>query len=313
LIYFYQMKKTLFILLLGPAWFLGFSATSFLWPGQFGETKIPPAAEILILSSGPDSAIAARDLFPDALENEIIINRTGYTISYNCTYNIANWVAWELTANETKAKVRRKNNFKPDPMLEACHVVPADYNRSGYDKGHLAPSADMCWSVQAMEESFYMTNMAPQKPRFNRGMWKRLEDQTRDWAVENKTIFIVTGPVLKSGLAVIGKNRISVPEAFFRVILDFSEPQVKGIAFIMDNKRLTGSLAEFAVSIDSVERLTGLDLFYSLPDDMEAMIEASFNPNKWLWNGKPFRRGEEEPNSQLIFRSPNNFQYRGTR
>ena len=242
----------------------------------------------------PDSAFSVQALFPAAIENEIIINRTGYSISYNCAFNIANWVSYELTGEETKPMVKRKNNFKPDPLLDSCNVVPDDYARSGYDKGHLAPSADMCWSAQSMEESFYMTNMAPQKPRFNRGIWKRLEDQTRDWAVENKTVFVVTGPVLKQGLAVIGENRISVPGSFFRVVLDFTGPEIKGIAFIMANKRLSGPLKNFAVSIDSVEKLTGLDLFYSLPDDTETALEGALNPDAWFLKGKSLKNEEDD-------------------
>lgn len=241
-----------------------------------------------------DSVISPGQLFPAAIEHEIIISRTGYTISYNCEFNIANWVAYELTADETKSRVKRKNNFKPDPMLDSCNTTPDDYAHSGYDKGHLAPSADMCWSLQTMEESFYMTNMAPQKPRFNRGIWKRLEDQSRDWAVENKSVFIITGPVLENNLTVIGNNGISVPVYFFRVILDFSEPDIKGIAFIMANKRLPGNIKEFAVSIDSVERLTSLDFFYSLPDEVETTIEYSYDIRKWLWNGKTIKPEDEE-------------------
>jgi endonuclease G, mitochondrial len=288
------MKKTLiqiFLLLSGP---LVFSFPHFIAEDQIDTLSNLTVADHGSLQKSSDSVISDQAFLPLVIENEIRINKAGYSISYNCHFNIANWVAWELTAEETKPKVRRKNHFKPDPELDSCRVMPGDYARSGFDKGHLAPSADMCWSLQAMEESFYMTNMAPQKPRFNRGIWKRLEDQTRDWAVENNSVYIVTGPILREGLPTIGHNLISVPEFFYRVIVVVREPEVKGIAFIMANKRLTGALTDFAVSIDSVETLSGIDFFSSFPDGLEVNIEQSFNPADWLWNGKELKRDDEE-------------------
>lgn len=284
----------LFSVLLLLSGFLAFSSPQIIAEDQIDTLSNSSVPDTIRLLAASDSIVSSKTFLPSAIENEIHITKTGYSISYNCDFNIANWVAYELSAEETKSKVKRKNNFKPDPMLDSCQVVPGDYARSGFDKGHLAPSADMCWSLQTMEESFYMTNMAPQKPRFNRGIWKRLEDQTRDWAVENDSVYIVTGPVLKDGLPTIGKNHITVPEYFFRVILDLSEPQLKGIAFLMANKRLTGDLTDFAVSIDSVERLTGIDFFYGLPDNIESTIEQSLNPIDWLWNGRELKLEEEE-------------------
>jgi endonuclease G, mitochondrial len=292
------MKKTIIQFLFLLVFHAAFSVPQISDPDQFVRTGTPVVGDTIHQSSKADFVISARILFPAAIENEVLIDKTGYSVSYNCDFNIANWVAYELTRDETRSKVKRKNNFIADPMLSSCLVVPDDYIRSGYDKGHLAPSADMCWSLLTMKESFYLTNMAPQKPRFNRGMWKRLEDQTRDWATENDSVFIVTGPVLKTGLPTIGSNRISVPEAFYKVIFDFSGPEVKGIAFVMANKRLTGAVSEYAVSIDSVEKLTGLDLFYNLPDDTESFIESTINIKDWLWNGKALKNDDEEDDEE---------------
>lgn len=241
----------------------------------------------------PDSVFPGQSLFPAAFLNEIILRKTAYTVSYNCRYNLANWVAYTLTAAHTRPLVKRKNNFAADPALGFCTVVPGDYARSGYDKGHLAPSADMCWSATTMNESFYMTNMTPQKPRFNRGIWKRLEDQVRDWAVENDSVFVITGPVPDSAMRTIGKDSVSVPPAFFKVIVDLKGPELKGIAFVMANKRLTGNLTQYAVTIDSVETITGIDFFASLPDDEEVRLESTLNLLDWLWNGKPLKPEDE--------------------
>ncbi|NTW25207.1 MAG: DNA/RNA non-specific endonuclease [Lentimicrobium sp.] len=288
------MKKILIQILLLLPGLLVFSSPQFIAGDQTDTLSNPSGADTGSLLINPDSVNSTQVFLPTAIANELRIDKAGYSISYNCYFNIANWVAWELTAEETRSKVKRKNHFKPDPMLDSCKVVPGDYARSGFDKGHLAPSADMCWSLQAMEESFFMTNMAPQKPRFNRGIWKRLEDQSRDWAVENNSVYIITGPILREGLPTIGNNKVSVPEYFYRVIMDISEPEVKGIAFVIANKRLSGALTDFAVSIDSVETLTGLDFFSSLPDALEVNIEQSFNPVDWLWNGKELKTEEEE-------------------
>lgn len=251
-----------------------------------GDTLFQPSDSIYVIASG--------SLLPSFESHEILIHKTGFAIAYNCSYRSARWVAYMLEAEETKAKVRRKNHFIADTLPDSCLVVPEDYKRSGYDKGHLAPSADLCWSLQTMQESFCMTNMSPQKPRFNRGMWKKLEDQVRDWAVDNDSVYIVTGPVLGPGLPVIGLSRICIPEFFYKVILDFSGPEVKAIAFVMANKRLTGELSEYAVSVDSVESLTGLDLFSVLPDSTELLVESSVNLQAWLWNGKALRIEDEE-------------------
>ncbi|MCX6244670.1 MAG: DNA/RNA non-specific endonuclease [Bacteroidetes bacterium] len=167
-----------------------------------------------------------------AKPNEIILHYTGYILSYNQTYNIANWVAYELTKEETTPTVQRSNLFVPYPLLRPESVSNADYKNSGFDRGQLAPSADMCFSEQTMEESFYLSNMSPQEPSFNRGIWAKLEGQVRQWAIDDKAVYVVTGTVLTKGLPTIGYDRITVPRYFYKVILDYTEPEIKGIGFI---------------------------------------------------------------------------------
>ena len=212
-----------------------------------------------------------------------IIKHTGYFLSFNSPCRIANWVAYELTAEETVAVVKRNDRFIPDPLLSSGTVSNADYKGSGYDRGHLAPSADMCYSYQTMAESFYLSNMAPQVPGFNRGIWSKLEAQVRQWAVDDKAVYVVTGMVLTKGLPTIGNNRITVPALFYKVILDYTEPDIKGIAFIMPNQGSQEPLQHFAVTIDSVERVTGTDFFYQLPDEQEQVIEGAIDLSQWSW------------------------------
>lgn len=111
-----------------------------------------------------------------------ILKRKGYTLSYNADYKTPQWVAWELTKKETKGKEGRTNKFLPDPNVRGAKAYTGDYTKSGYDRGHMAPAADMKWSKQAMEESFYMSNICPQNPNLNRGDWNDLEEKSRQWA-----------------------------------------------------------------------------------------------------------------------------------
>jgi endonuclease G len=220
---------------------------------------------------------------PKTRPNDQIIKHTGYTLSYNSTYNIANWVAYELTAAETRAVVKRNNKFIPDPLLKAGKASNEDYKGTGYDRGHLAAAADMCYSNQTMVESFYLSNMTPQVPSFNRDIWKRLEGQVRQWAVDDSAIYVVTGTVLTPGLQTIGYDRITIPTYFYKVILDYRQPNPKGIGFIIPNQGSPESIKHFAVTIDSVEKVTGTDFFYQLPEDQQRIIESTIDLSKWNW------------------------------
>jgi endonuclease G len=221
---------------------------------------------------------------PKTNPSDIIITHTGYSLLYNETHEQANWVAYELTKEETTKIVDRTNKFMVDPLVKTGTANDNDYAGSGYDKGHLAPAADMGWSSTTMTESFYYSNMSPQEPGFNRGVWKRLEELVRTWAIENNSIYIVTGPVLIAGLPTIGVNKVSVPKYFYKVILDYNEPSIKGIGFIMTNTSSGEPLQTFAVTIDSVENLTGIDFFPLLPDDQEKKIESTLCTSCWSWN-----------------------------
>ena len=218
-------------------------------------------------------------------KKEQIIYHTGFTLSYNETHEQASWVAYELTANELIKKVNRSNNFKKDPKVKTVSALPSDYLRSGYDRGHLAPAADLSWSPTTMQESFYMSNMSPQKPGFNRGIWKKLESYVRQWAYENKSIYVVTGGILSSVKTSIGESNVGIPLYYYKVILDYTQPEIKGIGFILPNSSSSKPLQNFAVSIDEVERRTGIDFFYNLPDIDEQKIESTFNVSSWTFKG----------------------------
>jgi len=213
-----------------------------------------------------------------------VIHHTGYCLLYNEQHEQAEWVAYQLTAPETEKSVDRSDRFLVDPEVITGSAENKDYSGSGFDRGHLAPAADMGWSSTTMKESFFYSNMSPQRPEFNRGIWKKLEEQIRDWAVQNDTLYIVTGPVLTDGLPVIGKNQVSIPGYYYKVILDYTLPEIKGIGFILPNEGSNKPLQDYAVSIDSVEKFTGIDFFYLLPDGTETQVEKMFSTDNWNWN-----------------------------
>ena len=217
-------------------------------------------------------------------KNEQIIVHEGYTVSYNSDYRIANWVAWELTSQEAKStKVERSNKFVKNPFVTGVSATNEDYTRTGYDRGHLAPAADMKWSEKAMRESFYLSNICPQSPALNRGIWKELEEQSRLWAIENGNLLVVAGPVITNDLKRLGKNRVGVPILFYKVICTISDNKYQGIAFLLENKdHKNTTLKAKAIPIDSVEKVTGIDFFHSLPDDLERKMEASVDLKYWF-------------------------------
>lgn len=220
---------------------------------------------------------------PATNSKDVIISHTGYVLDYNEAHEQASWVAYKLTREETNKLFSRTDKFIPDPAVTTGTANGNDYYHSGYDRGHLAPAADMGWSQTAMAESFYYSNMSPQWPAFNRGIWKKLEELVRSWASEYDAIYIVTGPVLTDGLKTIGPDQVSVPNYFYKVILDYEDPDIKGIGFIIPNAASNEPLQDFAVTIDSVENFTGIDFYPALPDDQEKMIEKTLCMDCWSW------------------------------
>jgi endonuclease G len=212
-----------------------------------------------------------------------VVKHFGYSLAYNEVCEQAAWVAYSLTKQETNGTIERGDNFTIDPKVTTGSASKADYLKSGYDRGHLAPAADMRWSKQAMDESFYFSNMSPQLPAFNRGVWKRLEDKMRDWAMIYDSILIVTGPVLNSSLTKIGTNEVCVPMYYYKVVLDFKREKSKAIGFVLPNNGSKDDLRNFAISIDSVEQLTGIDFYYQLTDSFESQLESKICLECWEW------------------------------
>lgn len=213
---------------------------------------------------------------------EQILVRKGYTVSYNKDRRVPNWVAWHLTAAHLKGSVKRSDaSFHEDEEVPMPRAIDFDYVRSGYDRGHMCPAGDNKWSAKAMDESFLFTNVCPQAPQLNRGDWNEMEQACRKWAKENGDIYIVCGPIFyKKRAKTIGKNKVAVPDAFFKVVLTM-KGNPKAIGFIYKNGDGNRPKGDYANSIDEVERITGIDFFPSLPDKIEKQVEAQCNPDDW--------------------------------
>ena len=222
---------------------------------------------------------------PEYDANEVIIKNKGFTLSFNKSHKQSNWVAYELTRQETMGGFPRANSFRVDPQIPNLCALPTAYKGTDYDRGHLAPAADMAWSKVTMKESFYMSNISPQYYSLNRGAWKKLEKLVRRWASEYGSIYIVTAGILIDDLNKIGgKNDISVPENYYKVILDYAEPELKAIGFILPNKKINQPLQNFVFTVDDIEQLTGINFFHSLPDDIEESLESRTDIKKWIWD-----------------------------
>ena len=213
---------------------------------------------------------------------EQILKRVAYTASYNSDLRIPNWVAWQLTGVHTEGKNKRAGvKFHEDTDVPMPRAVDFDYVRSGYDRGHLCPSADNRWDAIAQEQSFLLTNVCPQDHNLNVGDWHELENLCRKWAKTYGSIYVVAGPVLFKGKhKTIGKNKVTVPEAFFKVVLCM-EGKPKAIGFVYRNESGNRPKSYYVNTIDDVERITGIDFFPALPDNVENEVETTSSLEDW--------------------------------
>lgn len=247
---------------------------------------------VLVLLTPPPEPTATTDSagwpvgieLPTPVSGEQIIQHTGYTLSYDEPYEVASYVAYQLTRDEVNGALDRTDDFRPDPAVTTGSATLDDYRGSGYDRGHLIPAADQKWSAQAMSDSFYMSNMTPQVGSFNRGIWSSLEAMVRTFANDNGAVYVVTGPVLTDGpYQTIGKNKVAVPKQFYKVVLFYDGTKAKAVGFLLPNEGSQKPVRSFAVPVDQVEQVTGLDFFPALPDDLENTVEATWDQNAWDW------------------------------
>lgn len=266
----------------------------YIMAGSFRSDSIVCAADSLSVVHFPATLQPANTPIPEFADYEIPlctagqqeqrIAHIGYQVSYNSDWHLPNWVAYQLTAEEVAGEEARSNKFLPDPLVDGDPVLTSDYTHSGFDRGHMAPAADMKWSPQAMRESFYMTNICPQNHSNNAGDWKDLEELVRDLATTYGNIYLACGPVVSDTSNTIGTiRRIVVPESFYKVLLrQKADGTWTSIGFVMPNAAGNRPLMTYMLPVDSVENMVGVDFFPLLPDSVENAVESDYTISDWV-------------------------------
>ena len=210
----------------------------------------------------------------------VVVEHTYYSLSYIEEHEQPEWVYYLLTADMVKGEAERGDDFRPDEKVETGSADLSDYKSSGYDRGHLCPAADMKQSEEAMSETFFMSNMSPQTPSFNRGVWARLEQKVRDWVLADDSLYVVTGPVFIENIGTIGANKVTVPGFYYKVL--YSPKRNKMQAFLLPNRDgLKADWATYSVSVDLLEWLTGVDFYAEMADDVETKLESVNDYDSW--------------------------------
>ncbi len=272
---------------------LGVALTATLLLTACGDARSGTAQQAAVSGLYDAESAAARQSQKPAVMYELpapltdrpeqILKRRGYTTSYNSKTKNPNWVAWHLTKAHTNGSARRSDEqFTEDEEVKGARATDRDYYNSRYDRGHMCPAGDNKWDKTAMEQSFLFTNICPQNHGLNKYEWNDLEMQCRSWAREYGAIDIVCGPVYSAQgeQKTIGRNKVWVPVAFFKVILCRSGSP-KAIGFVYRNEGKKQKLAEAVCSVDEVEALTGIDFFPALDDKTEQRIEKEADLSKW--------------------------------
>lgn len=221
--------------------------------------------------------------YPRIDSGELVLHHLYYDLVYEEDHEQAKWIFYKLYPSYIIKAYERKNDFRSDPSVLTGSAGHVDYRGSGFDRGHLMPAADMVWSKAALSESFFYSNMSPQHPSFNRGIWKRLESRVRKWVSQADSLYIVTGPKLNMKLNAIGPNKVSVPDYYYKVILKFHKSQMDAIAFLMPNQASKSDLRDYAITIDALEEDLGIDFFHSLEDSLQSSLENKSDHTKWSW------------------------------
>jgi endonuclease G, mitochondrial len=238
---------------------------------------------LLIFGLAGLGAFAQQYELPAASTREQIVKHSLYTLSYNEGYEMSSWVAYQLTPEMAKASGTFKDKYSEDPLVTTGTASPKDYKDAGFIIGQLVPPEDMFISQKAVDETFLMSNTVPQKPAFNKYVWKAVQKLIREWAKEGNTLYIAAGPVLADApFGTFGSNKVSIVNRFYIAVLDANGE--RAIGFIFRNNASSGTPKSFALSIDDLEKTTGIDFFPLLNDDLENKVESSKDFTKWNFN-----------------------------
>lgn len=243
-----------------------------LW-GSRNDKDVPPMS--------PESGVECFQYvqIPDSVPQQVV-QYEGFLVSFNSEYHIPNYSAWELTGAEAEGTNPRKSKFYCDAEVDGCPGLD-DYRGSGFDRGHLAPAADMKWSEKAMDDCHSLANICPQEHTVNSGIWSTIEKKCRHWARRDSAIIVVCGPILSDEMPQTIGDGVKVPRRFFKVVLaPFANPP-RSIAFIVPNYQNSLPLDALVHTVDEVEEITGWDFFHCLPDSVEEIVESRANMRLW--------------------------------
>lgn len=226
--------------------------------------------------------VATNIELPRYYADEIFVQHENYSLVYDNSVEQAKWVAYQLKASELIPNYKRTNMFSFDEMVYGGTSNHSDYKGSGYDRGHLAPAADMTWDKIAMLESFYYSNMSPQLPSFNRGIWKKLENYVRHLTTTYDSVYVVSGPVFNSDTLKYIGNNVGIPDYYYKGLVVYNDSIFEGIGFILKHEKSDNEVLSFVVTLDSLESFIKTDLFFNLPDSIENKLEEDYNIETWV-------------------------------
>ena len=213
--------------------------------------------------------------------SDTLVRYDAFDVHFNAERGIANCTVYEFVVNELNGTAERSGDFMPDTGVKGCPSLQ-DYAGSGMDRGHLVPAADLKWSADAMRQSFLLTNVAPMHKALNEGGWAKLEEKVREWTARDSALLVFTGPVVSESDTTLSNGRVTVPSAYYKVIIAPCVRPVRAIAFIYPNGHSGGRLRQYAVSVDEIEGRTGLDFFPFLTSEEQKSLESPVNLDAWL-------------------------------
>lgn len=253
---------------------------------EIEQLKLAQCMELLQVPGFPKS--------PKSLE---IVKHSAYAIGFDCEYKMPAWTFHVVTPDITFGNVSRTNDFRPDSSVSCGSSNDSDYFTRevnpdgkvnflgyGFDRGHLVPSADFKWSPTGLSETYFYSNMTPQRPQFNRESWAEIEGLVRKLVdAEKKTLYVLTAPIFSKDMKTVERSvhQVKIPDWHYKIVADLSLDTPRGMAFLMPNRKCEGRPSSYVVSIDSIEKLTGLDFFPKLSESMQQSIEGKADFNAW--------------------------------
>jgi endonuclease G len=238
---------------------------------------IDDKASSIVVNGAPVSSITK--------DNQYLVKKI-YAIHYRFDTKTAEYVVEHPTKDKVTGPAKRKDDFRPDPEVEKKNQsLLSDYAGHPFDRGHLVPAGDSTLNEETMSESFFLTNMVPQVPNHNRGIWKQLETCVRNWVVnDGKDLYVISGTIYNKDYKTIGDNKVGIPDYLWKVIIDAKSN--KSIAFLFPNAPLpVADLPKYIVTIEEVEKKTGIDFNPKLDKAKQKVLESMKGTDKdWPLN-----------------------------